>query len=805
MAEAICDGLRAVVFGSGMAGDLGTMMLADNGAQVIKVEPPGGDPLRKTNPSGFLVWNRGKESIVLDLGRPESRRQARELVRDADVLLETYGAKEADQLGIGYESVRKLNPALVYCSIKGFGSRGGYAHIKADHGMVAAKCGGFLADGCRPGPMYIASPSTTLGAGHMALQGILAALIVREKTGRGQYLETSLYQGHSASDYFGLITYQVEQRAPESYRPGNASWSSVTHPVLCTRDNRWLMFSLTQAHQQMAALRALGLDWIYGDRRFADYPSLRPEDAEVLVDLVVAKVREKTLAEWMEILMADPDIPFEVIVTSEQGLDHPQLVHNRNVIEIGDPMVGTIREVGPIAHFTETPSAIVKSAPGLNANNGPWNRRPLPEDTGELPPRHPLEGVSIVECGLFYAMPFGPTLLASLGARVFKIEPVDGDPMRHLYNFPGAGTVKVMEGKESLPLNLKTPEAQTIVHRLVARSDIFITSFRPGVPERLHLDYATLKKINPNIVYVHATGYGPSGPYARRPMYANNASVMVGQVGRQAGYWLAPERAEGRDVAGLRELAAHFKSLVDGDSNGALGVASAMMLGLYHQRRTGRGQLVETTQANGNAYCYSDDFCRYEGKPAVPVPDPQNFGLNALYRIYPARAGWIFLSVPSTEGWERFCRVSGQEALLRDERFATAEARRRNDQELIDALTRFFGENSADHWEQALLPLGVGCVKVFESSIGSKVNWYSEFTATDPILEQMGLVGEVEDPIFGHIVRHGPPIQFSETPGRLAASCKLGQHTEAVLKELGYTSEQIAGLVAQGITVRDEA
>src|SRR6476469_6999539 len=166
MTRTICEGLQVIEMGAGSSGaSLAGMLLADNGARVLKVEPPDGDRLREQHPAGFLVWNRGKESVVADLG--------------TDV---------AEAWGVGPEQLRALNRRLVYCSISGFGSRGPYAALPAYEGVVAAKAGVYQlgAFGFRSGPIFVDAPLGSVGAGHIATAGVLAALVAREQTGRGQ-------------------------------------------------------------------------------------------------------------------------------------------------------------------------------------------------------------------------------------------------------------------------------------------------------------------------------------------------------------------------------------------------------------------------------------------------------------------------------------------------------------------------------------------------------------------------------------------------------------------------------------------
>jgi len=202
---------------------------------------------------------------------------------------------------------------------------------------------------------------------------------------------------------------------------------------------------------------------------------------------------------------------------------------------------------------------------------------------------------------------------------------------------------------------------------------------------------------------------------------------------------------------------------------------------------------VETSMLGGNAYTYSDDFCTYAGKPPRRGPDEDNYGLHALYRVYEATDGeWIFLAAPTEREWIDLVKTIGAPELASDERFATAEARLAHDDELIAELAGRFARASAASWEATLSAAGVGCAAVCMSGT-------SAFTCTDEVLLETGLVAEVEHPLFGTVRRHGLPVQFSETPGRLAAGCLRGQHNETILSGVGYTADEIAELVAEGV------
>ena len=250
-----------------------------------------------------------------------------------------------------------------------------------------------------------------------------------------------------------------------------------------------------------------------------------------------------------------------------------------------------------------------------------------------------------MELGYFYAMPYGVTMTGALGARVIKLEGATGDPMRSAFGAAEVGAAKTMEGKESLAVDLQTPEGQKIVQEAATRADMFVNGFRSGVAERMGLDYATLKKLNPRLVYVHAAGYGVDGPFAHRPIYAQVAQAVAGSIGRYGGRWLDPEFTKSLSwIEAQIVVLPRLRGIVDGDSNAALAVLSSILLALYDQRRTGTGQFVSTTMIGGNALAYADDFVRYEGKPVLATPDEENHGLHALYRLYRAERGWVFLA-----------------------------------------------------------------------------------------------------------------------------------------------------------------
>ena len=378
---------------------------------------------------------------------------------------------------------------------------------------------------------------------------------------------------------------------------------------------------------------------------------------------------------------------------------------------------------------------------------------------------------------------------------MIKIERLQGDPYRLLglgpdpvMNLGHNNMVRAMQGKESIALNLKEDRGREILHRLVARADLFVHSFRPGVPESLGMDYETLTRINPGLVYQYGASYGSTGPYRGQPAIDPIIAAFAGTTAFQAG----------EDNPPLTETGA--------DPVAAAGAAAAMVLGLFARHRTGAGQYVEPAMIVSNIYLNCEDALSYSGKsPRAPV-DHLQLGTGATHRLYetappdPGRqiepwrnpaSRWIFLSAEDDEEFARFCETAGRVDLAGDPRFSTVDGRAKNRTALEAELEALLATRSAEEWESNLLEAGVGCAAADAMS-------HFAFVYTDPQAQANHTMVKTSHPSFGgDYWRHAPMVRFSETPGPVRPHCELGEHTRTILAELGFSEAEMA-------TLRDE-
>ncbi|MSQ29408.1 MAG: CoA transferase [Dehalococcoidia bacterium] len=793
------DNIRVIDLTSGPVGGIATMVLADFGADVIKVERPGGDPFRFM-PSAPM-WLRGKRSIVLDLKQAADQQRLADLVETADVVVTSFRGQTAGGLGCDYDTLVARNPCLIYCQISSFGVEGPYASYPGYEGVVAAKAGrmmSFSGVAPRPGPQFVAVQVASHATSQAVVTGILAGLVARERDGRGRYVETSMLQGMLPYDMGGLLQTSFRSRKPEQWPvPPTPTMPTINYHPALTKDGKWIQLGNLLQHLFDNFVAATEMFDIYADGEHEGSPAMWSEAVrEAFRDRMLLLMREKTSDEWMEIFIAHGGVVAHPYYSTQEALDDPDVWMNGHVIEVPDsrgPGYPPMRQIGLVARLTETPGTPggFMAVVGAHAASiaGEVRRTTPSAAAGQQPARAPLDGVTVLDFSTIIAAPMACSHLADLGARVIKIEQVGGDPYRWMGN-GSLGALKTNAGKESICVDLKDPQGQAIVLALVAKADIIVHNFRPGVSERLGIAYEQAKQVEPDIIYVNANGYGPDGPSAHRPATHPIPGAALGGAHYQAGGM--PPASD--DLKVMREGARRLfrANEVNPDPNTSAMIATTAMLGLWARERTGTGQEIFIDMMGANAYANADDFFWYEGREPRPVIDEGLHGTGPLYRLYECRSGWVFLGIMQEKEWVKFCERVGRPELAADVHFSTRAKRAANSGTLTKILEGLFRTDTADSWEQLLAGAGLGCVRADGPVPG-------EFFLHDEHVSANQFIAAVEHLTYGPYERHGAVVRMRGAPSRLGPGPMAGQHTDSLLTELGYSAEQIAGLRASNI------
>ena len=799
-------GLRVLDVSNSAAGAQATQTLADFGAEVVHIEPPGGSPLRQV--ASYPLIGRGKKSLVLDLREPADVALARQLARGADLFVETFRPGVVESFGLGYDDLAPDNPRLIYGSVTAFGRSGPYAHAKGYEALVMARIGALWASQqmvSREGPAHVSMPYCSYGASQQLLSGILAALHERERSGLGQRVDANLVNGVAAMGTWNWYLNVITSKFPDAFTP-SAPISSSGLPltpmifmllIALTKDGRWLQFSQVQLHLYMSMLTEMGLDWMLADEEWKDavWAADTPKVAEYW-DRLYEAVQSRSLDEWNAVFERNHDVWAETMRRGSELLDHPQMQHLGAVVEIDDAERGLVRQPGPIVKMFDTPAVLDRGAPTLDADGAalraaPWEPRASDAPNVTDGSDAALGDVTMLELGTFFAAPFGGTVLREMGARVIKVEPLGGEPMRTLLPFPEVGAAKCMQGKESIAVDLATEEGLAIVHELAKRSDIVMQSFRAGKAGHHGVDAETLQALNPDLIYLHSPGYGIDGPCGDRPAYAPTMGAGCGIVMRNLG--TSVEERPGLSSSEIRADAMRLSGgatteYAQADGISALTVATAMALGLVARDRCGSAQQLLTTMLTSTAHALADDMVEYKDRLPTLAADSELFGYSARYRLYRAADEWVFLAAPGEREWTHLCAAMSEVVdLAADPRFADEASRVANDDQLAEVLATAFAAGPAQHWEDTLLAADVGCM-VAHREAPEVVLQSEEFAGAADMLVT------VDHPTFGEHLRLKPYISFSRSATVAEPGSLLGQHTDAILTELGYTAEQIADL-----------
>ncbi len=728
------DGIRIIDFGQYIAGPLAAVMLADQGADVIHVDPPGG-PRWKSEADAFL--QRGKRRISLDLKSGSDRDAARRLLDSADVVIENFRPGVMERLGLGAEAAMQRNPNLIYTSIPGFAPDDPRAGMQAWEGIMDA-----ATDNCIPRageetpnwdwsrPFYSA---VTLASNFGAFLGATAtvmALIARQRTGLGQRVEVPMFDamftliGHS-----GAYVNQRGLHGPRGIHGRGAG-------AFKCKDGKYVQFDTSSARHLVWFAQEAGItDW---GPDLLDVVRLRDEKVNQQLH---ARLRElfltRTAAEWEEVgNRAGAAMGWARTTDEWIATDHARQL--RAVVQLDDPEFGPTWMAGLPVHLTVTPGspqgprhlpdadhdAVISELEGLPAAGA--TRGSAAQETISSP----LEGMKVVDLCVALAGPTCGRLLYEFGADVVKI------------NAPKGGVGGYLNrGKRSLLLNVESFEAQRVFWGLADQADVVLENFSPGTADRLGIGYREVKARNPDIVYASVSSYGQFGPWRNGRGWERQGQAVAGIM----------ERQDPPAILGPYNLI---------DIGTGVLATFATGLGLYHRLRTGQGQHVQGSLCQTATYHQTPYMLSYSGRKAPSEPRGyMALGSGPLDRFYRgADDKWFFVSLPAADS----AKLASVDGLTPDN------------------LEVKFKQEPAKVWVERLQQHG----------IPAQLRVPVEELMVDPYVIQRGLsVSQVVDGV-GETTAPGLPAKLSRTPMRVGAvTGRPGSDAANILAELGLQEE----------------
>ncbi|WP_261574359.1 CoA transferase [Frankia gtarii] len=778
------DGVRVLDASGAIAGAMAAMYLADQGADVVRLLPPGRGPL--DDGPGRLCWDRNKRLCALDRTSPAGAAQLRRLLGAADVLVVDGTPDDLDRDGLDPDRVRAAQPDLIHLWLPLLAPAAPWGGLPADPLLADAVSSASGEHGSYDGhPLALVTPIVAYGQAILGATAAAAALLGRDGAGRGRAVLVSGLHATAAMEAASLTDAEGIIRASQ---PGGGG-SSANYRLYRCSDDRWLYLGALTEPLFLTALDVLDLFEVLTmpgvDGLMLNM--LRPGVGAPVVERFAARFAEQPLAHWERVL-TEAGVPNAPAQTRDEWWTGDVVASNGMRRVHVHPDLGSVEIPGDPIRLSRTPGAFshLPSAQAFVDVARVWTD-PRPAAAGAAgaagaQPPAPLAGLRVLDLGSFVAGPFGSTLLADYGAEVIKVEGPHGDPYR-IYT---VSFLAFHKGQDDIVVDLKTPAGRETFHDLVRSADVLLDNVRPGVRERIGTDYATLAAINPRLVRGTVTAWGTGNPLSATPAFDPLLQARSGLIAAQGGAGAPCQSA----------------MLVHDIGTGSL-VAFGILAALYARRRDGLGQEVVTTMVNSSVMMQAGEFVRYTGRPAPAVGGHEYVGDTAVHRLHPCRQGWVAVAattpehaaalataldldaVPDRGGVGHGGGEVGAAALLRAPAAGPVADR------ITAALAGLTGAEAAS----LLAAAGVPAAPVLDRGGFLTDAWFAA----------AGILTRIDEPDLGPctVVRRyadwsGNPVEIT------AAAPPPGAGTRRILAGLGYSGDRIAELLAAG-AVREHA